>query len=140
MAARSRWLYAALAVSVTINLVGAGFLMGHERPPKPGRTVDGAIAFVAGRYPEAVGAAIRDRLENRRTELGAALAEMQGARQASRAAMAAEPVNAADVAEAFRAARAKADAFQSVIHGAIAEAMPGVPAEERAKVLKSGRD
>ncbi|GLK77551.1 hypothetical protein GCM10008171_28050 [Methylopila jiangsuensis] len=137
--ARPRWLYAALALSVTVNLVGAGFLMAHDRP-RPGRTVDGAIAFVAGRYPDAVGDAIRGRLEQRRAELGAALAEMQGARKASRAAMAADPVDPAVVAEAFRVARAKADAFQSVLHGAIADAMPDVPAEERAKVIKNDRD
>lgn len=137
--ARPLWLYAALALSVTVNLVGAGFLMAHDRP-KPGRTVDGAIAFVAGRYPDAVGDAIRAKLEARRAELGAALADMQGARKASRAAMAADPVDPAVVAEAFRVARAKADAFQSVLHRAIADAMPAVPAEERAKVLKNERD
>lgn len=135
----TRALWVALALSLAVNLGGAGFFLAAESRDKK-RTVEDTIAFVGQRYADPVGPAVRQRLEARKGDLARALAEMQSARRASRQAMAAEPLDRAAVDAAFEASRAKTAAFQQVIHGAIAEAVATLPADQRAVVVKSGGD
>jgi uncharacterized membrane protein len=137
----SRLVYGLLAASVALNLAGAGFFAATwGRPGKPPRTVDNTIAFVSERYPDGVRQAIQARLEARRDELGRALDEMKSTRRASRDAMSAEPLDPARVAAALATARDKGEAFQSVIHAAILEALPAASAAGRAEIGKASAD
>lgn len=137
---RSGFVYGLLAVSLAVNLVGAGYLGFVGLRPKPPRTVESTIGFVSARYPAAVGAAVREKLEARRSTLERALGEMKAARRATREAMSAKPLDTAKVDAAFAEARAKTADFQKVVHDAIVEALPGVPEAELAKVDRSEAD
>ncbi len=130
-------IYGLLAASLALNLVGAGYLGYVSLRPKPPRTVGSTIDFVSGRFPDAVGAAIREKLEARRPELSQALAEMKEARRATRDAMAAAPLDRARVEDAFALSRRKTEAFQKVVHGAIMDALPDVPPGDLAKIDRS---
>lgn len=133
-------IYGALALSLAVNLAGVGFLLASDDRGKPRRTVDDTIEFVSKRYPAAVGDAVRAQLETRRAELGRTLGEMQAARRATREAIAADPPDPAKLEGAFETSREKSANFQKVIHGAIVQAVPALPLDERAKVVRSERD
>ena len=133
-------IYGLLGLSLAVNLVGAGYLGYVGTRPKPPRTVENTINFVSERYPKAVGAEIRKKLEERRPELRRALDDMKDARRATRDAMGDTPLDKARVDAAFAEARAKAADFQKVIHGAIADAMPDLSDTERAKIDRNEAD
>jgi uncharacterized membrane protein len=133
-------IYGALAASLAVNLIGAGYVGYTAWRPKPPRTVESTIAFVSGRYADPIGEAIRVRLEAERGALGTALKEMKQARRATRQAMAAEPFDRARLDALFEEARAKAAAFQRLLHGAIADATAEASPADRAKLDRSGDD
>jgi uncharacterized membrane protein len=132
--------YGALAVSLAVNLIGAGYLGYASWQPKPPRTVESTIGFVSGRYAGPIGESIRARLEAERAALGTALEEMKAARRATRQAMAAEPFDRARLDALFEEARAKAVTFQQLIHGAIADAAEEASPADRARLDRGGED
>lgn len=135
MARRPHWaLYAALALSVALNLGGAGYLFATAERGRGPRTIDSTIETVAGRYPGATGGAIRAALEKRRAELKAAFDDIRTARRATRVAMKAQPYDPERLEAAFAEARAKSSALQAIVHEAIASAIPGAPPDDRAKI------
>lgn len=133
-------IYGALALSVALNLAGAGFLLASDGERKDKRSVDDTIELIGGRYPDTVGDAVLARLQSRRDEVARALGDMRAARRDSRAAMAGEPFDKAAVDAAFAESRTKTSAFQKVVHDAIAEAVAPLPAAERAKAVRGGQD
>jgi uncharacterized membrane protein len=132
--------YGLLATSLAVNLVGTGYLGYLELRPKPPRSVETTIDFVAHRYPSGVGTAVRARLKERRADLQRAFDEMKAARRATRDAMAAQPFDPARVEAAFAESRAKSADFQKVIHGAIIAALPNLAETDRAKIGKNAAD
>ena len=135
MARRPHWaLYAALVLSVALNLGGAGYLIATAERGRGPRTVENTIETVSGRYPGATGQAIRAALESRRAELKAAFDDLRSARRATRAAMKAQPYDADRLEAAFAEARAKSSALQAIVHEAIASAIPGAPTDDRARI------
>lgn len=134
-------IYGALALSVAVNLAGAGYLFASDDRDRPQRrTVEDTIDFISKRYPDAVGDAVKAQLESRREQLGAALAEMKTARRAAREAIGADPVDRSVIESAFAASREKSSNFQKVIHDAIADAAPSVALDDRQKVARGERD
>jgi len=136
-----RALYVVLAVSLALNLAAAGFfgVTGFRFKPPP-RTVDTTIGFISSRYPDSVGAVIREKLEARRDELAQALQELKEARRATRDTMSQTPLDRARIDAAFANSRVKAADFQKVIHEAIADALPAVPEADRAKIDRGDPD
>lgn len=134
--------YALLAVSLVANMVAAGYFLGagfaeySGKPPRTQRSVESTIEFVVGRYPESVRPTIRQKLEARRAEMKAALHEMRAARVETRKAIRQEPLDKGRIEKAFAASREKMTAFQSLIQGAIIEALPDLPQSERGKLEK----
>lgn len=139
-------IYALLALSVAVNLIGAGYF-GYQsfagargKGGKGPRTVENTIDFIANRYPKTVGDKVRQRLEQRQFELGKALDELKVARRATRRAMREDPVNKQHVEESFATLREKAGNFQKLIHGAIVDALPDLPEADREVIDKSDPD
>lgn len=135
--------YALLALSLAVNLIGAGYYLGSGfaerrdvRHSKPPRTIESTIDFVSSRYPKPVAAAVKAKLETRRDELKVALDEMRAARRETRQAMREEPLDKARVEAAFASARDKGDAFQRVVQRAVIDALPDVPQSERGAMDK----
>lgn len=136
-------IYGLLAGSLAINLIGFGYLGAtgfKAEKTKPPRTVERTIDYVAARYPDPVGDAVRKRLEARRDALQNALAEMRDARRSARRAMSDEPLDKERVSAAFANSRDKAAKFQSVVHGAIVDALPDVTEPARASIDKNGAE
>lgn len=131
---RGTALYVVLALSLGLNLIGVGYfgytnLSGaKQRPPK---TVESTIDFVSRRYPEKTGEAIRAKLEERRAALQSALDDLKDARRATRRAMREKPFDRARVESAYEVARAKGQAFQEVLQGAIVDAVASVSQADR---------
>ncbi|MFC3693023.1 periplasmic heavy metal sensor [Chenggangzhangella methanolivorans] len=135
--------YALLAVSLAVNLIGAGYFLGagfadyrSARHGKPPRTVESTIDYVAGRYPAPVAAKVRAKLEAKRPELSTAFDEMRLARRETRKAIKQQPLDKARIEAAFAASRDKAVAFQQLIQSAIIEALPDLPESERNAIEK----
>lgn len=125
------FIYALLAVSLAANLVGAGYYgYGSWRTKEP-RGVDRTIDYIANRYPKGVGDKVRERLQAKRGDISTALDELKEARRATRHAMREKPLNRERVEAAFTKSREKSAALQSVIHGAILDALPDAPETER---------
>lgn len=129
-----------LAVSLAVNLVGAGYLATVGFRPRPQRTVDATIEVVSSHYPDPVSDVVRQKLADHRTELKDALDAMKSARRGAREAMSADPFDRARVDAASGQAREKAGAFWKVIHGAVADALQGAPAADRAKIDRRDDD
>lgn len=128
--------YALLAVSLAVNLVGAGYLGYGSFRHKPTRTVDSTIDFVASRYSKSIGVAVREKLEARRADLTVALDEMKAARRDTRRAIREQPLDKERVETAFATAREKSQSFQRLIQSAIVDALPDVPEKDRAAIEK----
>jgi uncharacterized membrane protein len=140
-------IYALLALSLSANLIGAGYFLGSGYNTKWGgsrskqpRTVESTIDFVSSRYPKSVGDAVRQKLETRRADIALALDEMRAARRETRAAVRQEPLDKARVEAAFSASREKSANFQRLIQTAIIEALPDVPESERGVIEKDDPD
>lgn len=135
--------YALLAVSLAVNLIGAGYYLGsgfterqgakHARQP---RTVESTIDFVSSRYPKPVAAAVKAKLEERREQVKVALDEMRAARRDTRKAIKEEPLDKARVEAAFGTAREKAEVFQRIVQQAVMDALPDLPPSERGQMDK----
>lgn len=134
--------YALLAVSLVVNMLGAGYLLGAGfaeyggKPPRTQRSVESTIEFVVGRYPESVRPTIRGKLEARQAELKTALREMRVARAETRKAIRQEPLDKERIEKAFAESREKMAAFQTLIQSAVVEALPDLPQSERGKLEK----
>lgn len=125
------FIYALLIASLAVNLIGAGYFgYGSWRTREP-RTVDRTIDYIANRYPKGVGDKVRERLLAKRTEVATALDELKKARRDARHAMREQPLNRDRVEAALALSREKSSALQSVIHGAIVDALPEAPETER---------
>jgi uncharacterized membrane protein len=137
------FVYALLAVSLAVNLIGAGYYLGSgfmdyrsAKRTKPPRTVETTIDAVSRRYPAPVNELIRAKLEAKRDEIKVAIDEMNAARRETRQAVRQDPLDRERLVRSFESSREKLSAFQRLIHGAIIEALPDVPQAERGALEK----
>jgi uncharacterized membrane protein len=121
----------ALAVSIALNLLLAGILVGRafHRGPLPDRDKpalhrerDGRRAPLRGLYREH-----DDELRDKRRAIGAA-------RRTARAALEAEPFDRAALERALEALRKETGASQEIMHKAIVDAASKGSPEERKKL------
>lgn len=137
------FIYALLALSLAVNLIGAGYYLGAgfadyrtaKRTKQP-RTVESTIDFVSGRYPKTVAELVRAKLEAKRDQIKVAIDEMNSARRETRKAIREEPLDKDRIERAFATSREKLSNFQQLIQGAIIEALPDVPQAERGTLEK----
>lgn len=134
------FIYALLALSLAVNLIGAGYLGYGSWRTKAPRSVDSTIDFIANRYPKGVGDKVRERLQAKRADIAQALDELKEARRATRRAMGEQPLERDRVEAAFAHSREKADAFSRLVHGAIVDALPELPEIERGGIDKNESD
>lgn len=137
------FVYALLALSLAVNLVGAGYYLGSGfadyrsgKRAKPPRTVESTINSVSGRYPKPVGDMVRAKLEANRDAIKVAIDELNAARREAKQAIRQEPLDKARIEKAFETSRETLSSLQRVVHGAIMEALPDVPHSERGALEK----
>ena len=128
-------LLAALAVSLVVNFVGAGYLIAarfwHEPPPM-GFT---RAVLLAGRiYPPEIQDALKEALGKRPEALRRAFRAMREARRETFEAMRADPLDPARLAAALADERARTEELQEAGHAILAAAVAAAPADVRAEI------
>lgn len=130
-------LLAVLGISLALNFFVFGFLAAgawHHPHSRGDRIARYAAISGLGRAP----GPLRDRVENalrkQRPELRQTLERVREARRDVRAAMRAEPLDRAKLNAAFAALRERVDGLQTVIYGAVGDAVATAPAAERAAI------
>ena len=133
----------ALAISVAVNLLLAGIMVGrafrHRPPPPPdGRDEFGFRAERDDAAKSPAGDGRRGPLRGVFREHGDALRDKRrsigDARRTARAALEAEPFDRAALERALEALRKETTASQEIMHRAIADAAAKGPPEERKKL------
>lgn len=116
-----RALLIALLVSVAVNCLAAGVLVGQRYGGRPNALGPAAFERLAAIVPEPSRDAVRDQIREHRFELFGALRELRQARLQVRAAAAAEPLSDAELEAAMARLREATDRIQRILHGAIVE-------------------
>lgn len=137
-----RALLIALLVSVGVNFLTAGVLIGQRYAGRPTALGPAAFERLAAIVPEPARDEVRDHIREHRLELFRALRELRQARQQVRAAAQAEPLPDVELEAAMTRLRQATDRILRVLHKAIAEGVrrshtparaqrtePGEPAE-----------
>lgn len=140
---RSKWLIAALAVSLILNLVLVGFFVGHEsdRPAWTQARTDPSFGLArALRFlPEERREALFGDEEAReiRRSLSRSMRGMRQHQRAIQAALTAEPFDPDALATAFAAFRHDMDEAQVRNHGLFVRIAAGLTPEERDKLRRA---
>ena len=136
---KAKWLLAALAASLALNLFLVGALAGRLSDPFHLRTPDGARASFRATLRQLPPAerlrfdeAIRERGPQLR-DLGRRLAE-DGAQ--ARAAMRAQPYSPSDLDRALAAVRRDTDALQTVLHAQVVIGLGRLSPASRARLAE----
>lgn len=116
-----RALLIALLVSVAVNCLVAGVLVGQRHGGRPTALGPAAFERLAAIVPEPARDEVRDQLREHRLELFRALRELRQARQQVRAAAQAEPLSDVELEAAMARLRQATDRILRVLHEAIAE-------------------
>lgn len=116
-----RALLIALLVSVAVNCLAAGVLIGQHYWGRRNAIGPAAFERLAAIVPEPARDEVRDQIRAQRFELFRALRELRQARLQVRAAAAAEPLSDAELEAAMARLRQATDRIQRILHGAIAE-------------------
>ncbi len=116
-----RNLLIALLVSVAVNCLAAGVLVGQRYWGRPAALGPAAFERLAAIVPEPSRDAVRDQIRGRRLELFRALRELRQARVQVRTVAAAEPLSDAELEAAMARLRQATDRIQRILHGAIVE-------------------
>lgn len=116
-----RALLIALLVSVAVNFLAAGVLIGQHYWGRPSALGPAAFERLAAIVPEPARDEVRAQIREQRLELFRALRELRQARQQVRAAAAAEPLSDAELEAAMVRLRQATDRIQRILHGAIVE-------------------
>lgn len=116
-----RSLLIALLVSVAVNCLAAGVLVGQRYWQRPTALGPAAFERLAAIVPEPSRDAVRDQIRARRLELFPALRELRQARLQVRDAAAAEPLSDTELEAAMLRLRQATDRVQRILHGAIVD-------------------
>ena len=128
-------LFAALILSVAINLVVAGFIAARwHGPPPPGSEVERIVSMGIRGFPPEIQKAIADGAAAKRDEIRQRLEDVQAARRQMFDAMRADPFDAAALDAAYGALRDKTVALQQAGQEIVAQAVAGAPATVRAQI------
>ena len=136
---KNKWAWYALAVSVMLNLLLAGFLLGRASGPP---------VWAAKRIDPSIGLFRLDGLpgERRRelfaefkvrSELRGPLRKMRGDQRAIYRTLTAETLNAEELAQALAGFRRNFDMFQEHSHQVFIKLISSLTGEERRKVVAS---
>lgn len=132
-------LIAALVISVSLNLFGAGLIAGEvfQRRAAPMPPHHGVAPIAEGfvratlDVPPEVRSYLRDHVER---HAGTMMGELRGLRQSRGAvaeALAADPFDRQALEAAFARVRATTDRTQAVLHDALADAIEAMPTQTR---------
>ena len=130
--AKRHWMAALLIVSLGINLLAAGVLLGRwsmSGPPPPM-----SWAF-KGMDPE-TRAQLRPRLKETMAEIAPLRAEFRRAARKIRDIAAAEPLDSTALADALEELRQVSQRYQVQVHGAALEVLPELSSQQRLQVLR----
>ena len=130
--AKRHWMAALLIVSLGINLLAAGVLLGRwsmSGPPPPM-----SWAF-KGMDPE-TRAQLRPRLKETMAEIAPLRAEFRRTARKIRDIAAAEPLDSTALAEALEELRQVSQRYQVQVHGAALEVLPELSSQQRLQVLR----
>lgn len=123
---------AALAVSLVVNFVGAGYLVGtfsHRPPPPP----PPGFGFLMRAFPPEIRDAVRADDQNRPLVRQAAR-ELNEARQQTFEAMRADPLDPARVKALFLVEQDKARGLMTIVQSSILRALETVPLAVRQEI------
>jgi uncharacterized membrane protein len=135
---RSRWLLAALVVSLAVNLAVGGVVLGHvlRGPPgwRPGDPEGGPAHRLMRLLPPEARDTMRQSFEAAGPDIRARAKALREARDRVRDAIAAEPFDRARLDAALSDMRVHVDALQTAVQAAIADGVSKLPADVRRKV------
>jgi hypothetical protein len=134
MMRRSTIFLVILGVSLAANVFAAGFLLKRWPEGRGSRMERFALAAAIGHAPSGLRDRVAAEVEAARPSIDAAFDEFMAARRNVRAAMRAEPLDAAALDKAFADLRSRSDAFQAAIHRAVGRAVASAPPEVRAEI------
>ena len=134
-------LFAALILSVAINLVVAGFIAARwHGPPPPGSEVERIVSMGIRGFPPEIQKAIAAGAAAKHDEIRKRLDDVQAARRTMFDAMRADPFDAATLDAAYGNLRDKTVALQEAGQEIVAQALAAAPANVRAKIKPPPRD
>jgi len=133
-----RWLKILLMVSLGINLLIAGMVVGNALNNKPGRPPSAdTVAFLAFALPKEHRDALRAQLISRRAELRANRAALADMRRQMIVALEAEPFEMAAVEAILQRQRDLFLELGRLAHSALLERIEMLTPEERASYVES---
>lgn len=129
-----------LVASLAANLVVAGFVLQRALDARGGaeRLSERAAYAVVGHLPDAVRDPLLRAIVSQKPELERAAKDIRRSRREVRAAMRAEPLDAARLRAALAQTRDRSQALLSIIDDQIVAAMPAIPAGDRATIKANG--
>jgi uncharacterized membrane protein len=141
---QSRRLLFVLAVSLALNCLAAGYLIGRgaaSLPPPPAPSPAAANANGFGERLKQLPAAERQKfhsaMQPERAAIRQAHEDLMQARAHLAQVMAAEPYDPEQMRQAFAEVRAKAETLQSRVQDATAQALAALSAESRRRLAGS---
>lgn len=130
-------LFAALVLSVAVNLIVAGFVVARlhdERPPPPGSEVERIVSMGTRGFPPEIQKSIAEGAAAQHDEILQRLDDVQAARRQMFEAMRADPFDAAALTAAYGNLRDKTEALQEAGQQIVAQAVASAPADVRARI------
>ena len=140
MSSERRWIWGlslALLVSVGINLVVAGFVVGRGLAP-PERRMGRLVEHIAAKLPDADQPILRQAFRAEEAAMRARSAELREARRAVRAVLRAEPFDPAALEAALERQRREMDAMMGSIHATVRDIAPRLSPEGRKRLAEIG--
>ena len=128
-------LFAALILSVAVNLVVAGFVVARLHGPlPPGSEVERIVSMGTRGFPPEIQKAIADGATAKRDEIRQRLDDVQVARRQMFDAMRAVPFDPAALDAAYANLRDKTAALQEAGQQIVSQAVASAPADVRARI------
>jgi uncharacterized membrane protein len=129
------WILAVvLLLSLAINVLIAGFVLGRLHGPPPGDDFQHIVGMLVRPYPPEIQRAIMDDALAHRDELRRKFDAMRDARREAFDAMRADPFDQAKLDAAYADVRAAADAMQQAIQRIETTAVADAPADVRHQI------
>jgi Spy/CpxP family protein refolding chaperone len=141
MSAAGKRLWIALAISLTLNLFGLGFMSarllhgrgGHHDGPRGPFFGPGGLLLDA-ELGASRDAQVRGVMERHRESLRAQRERLRDARRAVQAALASEPFDPEALTQALARLRQRTDQSQALMHAALIEIAPSLTHEQRQRL------
>lgn len=129
------WVFAVvLVVSLAINVLIAGVVLGHLHGPPSGEDFEHIVGLIARPYPPEIQRGIMDRARADRDELRQKFDAMRDARRKAFEAARADPFDQAALDAANADIRKATDAMQQAVQGLETAAIAEAPADVRRKI------